>query len=548
MRSCREGVECERTSIAATMPPVGLRLGCDALVGRLDRSAAERAVPYTGGGEEREETMVGRETTSMAAWLRACALAAAMAGVLAAAALAGCSPVGGDGPASSGAVTKDVATEDARDGASAGGAAGAATPSTAGKLRVVGTQLVGADGSPVQLRGVSTHGLAWFPQYVNEPFFRELRQDWGANVVRLALYTAESGGYCTDGDREQLEALVEKGVQFAAEADLYAVVDWHVLSDADPNRHKDEAKAFFAKMSARLAAYDNVIYEICNEPNGGTTWEAVKAYAEEVIPVIRENVPDAVIVVGTPTWSQDVDEAAADPLVADNVLYALHFYAATHQQELRDRLAAAVESGLPVFVSEFGICDASGSGRIDYASADAWVSLMDSLDVSYICWNLSNKDETSALFRPDCAKSSGFAESDLSEEGLWLQGVLRGEAPPTAAAASGAEVAGDEGGGSALGGHSIGEESLSFSMERVNAWEADGAPYEQYEVTVTNGGAPVDAWEVAVSLEGSFELVDSWTGSFSPAGDTLRIANAAYNGSLATGASASDIGFIVRLG
>ncbi len=302
-----------------------------------------------------------------------------------------------------------------------------ATPSTAGALQVSGAQLCAEDGSPVQLRGVSTHGLAWYPQYVNQSFFQELRNDWNANVVRLSLYTAESGGYCTDGDDEALYNLVYNGVNYATEADLYAIVDWHILSDNNPLQHVSEAKEFFARISADLADHTNILYEICNEPNGATTWEDITTYANQIIPVIRANDPDAVIIVGTPTWSQEVDKAAAVPLDADNIMYTLHFYAAEHQQDLRDRLVDAVDAGLSVFVTEFGICEASGDGHIDYASADAWVRLMDDLDISYICWNLSNKNETSALFTTTCNKVSGFTKDDLSDEGKWLMDVLHGE-------------------------------------------------------------------------------------------------------------------------
>lgn len=299
-------------------------------------------------------------------------------------------------------------------------------PSTTGALQVVGSQLCGEDGQPVQLRGVSTHGLSWYPEYVNQPLFTQLRNDWGASVVRLAMYTAEYGGYCTDGDPQQLYLLVRNGVDYATAADLYVIVDWHILSDGNPLQNADAAADFFSRMSADLAQNNNVIYEICNEPNGSTTWADIKAYAQRIIPLIRANDPDAVVIVGTPTWSQEVDKAAADPLDFDNVMYAMHFYATSHKQELRDRLAAAVEGGLPVFVTEFGICDASGNGQIDYESADAWVQLMDQLDVSYLCWNLSNKNEASALFKPDCEKTSDFTADDLSAEGLWLWDVLHG--------------------------------------------------------------------------------------------------------------------------
>lgn len=332
-----------------------------------------------------------------------------------------------DGQASAGdqAAGQQAAVEDAA--CEAFSAANPATPSTAGALQVVGTQLSAEDGRAVQLRGVSTHGLSWYPEYVNQEFFDELRNDWNANVVRLAMYTGESGGYCTDGDPEALYDLVRNGAQYAAAADLYAIVDWHTLSDNNPLQHADEAEDFFARISADLADNNNVLYEICNEPNGSTTWEDISAYADRIIPVIRENDPDAIIIVGTPTWSQEVDKAAATPLAADNLMYTLHFYAASHQQDLRDRLKSTVEGGLPVFVTEFGICDASGDGRIDYASADAWVNLMDELDVSYICWNLSNKDETSALFKTSCTKTSGFTKDDLSEEGVWMWDLLHGK-------------------------------------------------------------------------------------------------------------------------
>ena len=448
-----------------------------------------------------------------------------------------------------------------------------ATPSTTGALHVEGAQLTGQHGGPVQLRGVSTHGLSWFPQYVNPKFFSELRTDWNANVVRLAMYTAESGGYCTDGNKASLKQLATDGVNAATDADLYAIIDWHILSDSNPLQHIDEARVFFSEMSALFSENNNVIYEICNEPNGGTSWADIKTYATEVIPIIRANSPDAVIVVGTPTWSQDVDKAAADPLVGEigeNVMYALHFYAATHQQDLRNKLSLAVEGGLPVFVTEFGICDASGNGRIDYESADQWVVLMDSLNVSYICWNLSNKNEASALFKPDCNKTSGFTEDDLSAEGVWLQGVLSGDAPQSAqgeiaganaiagAGASGTagaqgEIAGatDSQQGTTLPAGSpaqsveASEGALSFTANVVNSWEADGRRFYQYSGTLTNNGSSVNGWQLTLSLGAPFTLTDSWNGRFSVAGSDLQIANVEYNGQLGSGASASDIGFII---
>ena len=301
---------------------------------------------------------------------------------------------------------------------------------SAGRLHVKGTKLVDKKGHEVQLRGVSTHGLSWYPQYVNDKCFAQLHDKWGANVVRLAMYTEEYNGYCS-GDaknRNDLKKLIKNGVRLAKKHKMYVIVDWHILSDGNPNSHKKEAKAFFREMSREFKGYNNVIYEICNEPNNGTSWKEIKSYARSVISTIRKNDKKAVIVVGTPTWSQDVDQAAADPIKGDNIMYALHFYAATHKTDLRNKMTAAINKGLPVFVTEYGICDASGNGAIDKKEADRWIQTMDEYGVSYIAWNLSNKQESSSIIKSSCPKVSGFKKSELSDEGRWLYHLLRKKA------------------------------------------------------------------------------------------------------------------------
>lgn len=296
-----------------------------------------------------------------------------------------------------------------------------------GKLSVKGTDIVDKNGNKYQLKGVSTHGLAWFPDYVNKDAFKTFRDEWGANLVRLAMYTDENGGYCTDGDKNKLKGLIDTGVQSATELGMYVIVDWHILHDLNPNVYKEEAKAFFEEITAKYKDYDNIIYEICNEPNGGTSWAEVKSYAEEIIPIIRKNDPDAIIIVGTPTWSQDVDIAAQDPLDFDNVMYAIHFYAATHTDNIRNKAKTALSSGLPIFVSEFSICDASGNGAIDYNQADLWFDLIDEYNLSYAAWNVSNKDETSSLIKSSCSKTSGWTDDELSETGKWLKKQISGK-------------------------------------------------------------------------------------------------------------------------
>lgn len=299
-----------------------------------------------------------------------------------------------------------------------------------GWLSVSGACLVDEEGQTVQLRGVSTHGMAWFPQYINKEAFQDMRDKWKVNTVRLALYTEEYNGYCTgdDANRQSLETLIDQGVSYAEELGLYLIIDWHILSDGSPNTHLSEAKQFFRKMAKKYDGCKNVIYEICNEPNGGVSWKEIKSYAKKILKVIRasQKKGKSIVIVGTPNWSQDVDIAAKSPIGDDHVVYAMHFYAATHKADYREKLKAALAAGLPVFVSEFGICDASGNGAIDKKEANAWKQLLVKNAVSMCAWNLSNKEETSALIKSDCNKTSKWKTKDLSASGKWLVKAYQG--------------------------------------------------------------------------------------------------------------------------
>lgn len=292
-----------------------------------------------------------------------------------------------------------------------------------GALRVAGSSIVDQFGRPFQLRGVSSHGLAWFGEYVNRESFATWHA-WGANCARLALYTEEWGGWCSGGDRAQLLACVERGVEAATAEGMYVIVDWHILSDGNPLTHRDDAIAFFSDFAARHASANNIIYEICNEPNGGASWADIQSYASAVIPVIRAHDADALVVVGTPTWSQDVDQAAQWRVPFDNVAYALHFYAATHGSWLRDRAEGAYQAGLPILVTECGACDASGNGWVSEAEGDAWISWLNARGIGFVAWGLDNKDERASLIANWCTKTGGWEEWELSQEGAWFKRAL----------------------------------------------------------------------------------------------------------------------------
>lgn len=284
-------------------------------------------------------------------------------------------------------------------------------------------------GQPVQLRAASTHGVQWFPQYVNAEGLQSLRDEWGLNTIRLALYPRE-GGYL-HGSQQAMDQKLQEGVQAATKLGMYVIIDWHVLS-YNPNDDKEAAKEFFKKYATLYKDYKNVIFEICNEPTG-TPWyngsdRDLYTYCKEVSQVIRDCGNNSIIICGTNDWSQRVDEVATKPLKDDgftNIMYSIHFYAATHYDNIKNNYKRAIESGTPVFATEFSCCDASGNGGYDFANADDWMRLFAKDNVSYACWSLCNKAESASLIASSSNKLGRWTAQDLTQNGIWLINTSR---------------------------------------------------------------------------------------------------------------------------
>ena len=311
-----------------------------------------------------------------------------------------------------------------------------------GALHVDGLQVKDKYNQPFTLRGASTHGMHWGDgeTFLNKTAFQNLRDEWGVNMVRLVSYVTQ-GGY-TQGSKDKLDKHIQEGVSNLTDLGMYAIIDWHVHAE-NPNDTKSQAIEFFDMYSKMYKDQSNIIYEICNEPTG-TPWNQIRPYAVDVVNTIRANDPDAIIVVGTNNWSQDVDEVATNGGKLDdpNVMYTIHFYSGSHGESFREKVRTALNAGTPVFCTEFGVCDASGNGGFDLEEADRWIDFFEENGISYCCWSLSKKNESASMLSPECNKVNGFTNADLGATGAWLINTYRsrgGETPaPSASAAPGA--------------------------------------------------------------------------------------------------------------
>jgi endoglucanase len=285
-----------------------------------------------------------------------------------------------------------------------------------GQLSVQGNYMVSQYGDTVQLRGVSLFWSQWMGQYYNGDVVKWLRDDWKCTVVRAAM-GVESGGYLENPDTEVQKVM--DVVDAAISKGIYVIIDYH---SHEAYKNPDAAKRFFGQMAKKYGAYPNVLYEVFNEPLQDPSWTRnLKPYAEMVIAKIREFDPDNIVIVGTRQWSQMVSEAGLNPIKQPNIMYTLHFYSGTHREWLREEAQKAMNSGIALFVTEYGTCDASGNSNLDLAETKIWYDFLDAHKISYCNWSIADKAETASTLKPGANQFGKWESYDLTPSGIFVR-------------------------------------------------------------------------------------------------------------------------------
>jgi hypothetical protein len=304
-----------------------------------------------------------------------------------------------------------------------------------GKLKLVGLQLSSECGNPVQLKGMSTHGLQWFPQCIynasNTRALDSLSLNWGADIIRLANYV-EEGGYLTDTTR--YKTMIDSLVDRIGRKGMYCLIDWHIVqhgtdSAGDPHRKMGDAKRFWDYMSKKHGGKKHVLYEICNEPSGNwVDWPRIKSYADTIIHVIRKNDPESIIIVGTPQWSGNPAAVVGNELpdsISYNVMYTYHFYATTHKGYIPQ--IKNIVTKIPIFVSEWGTTTSSGTGQIDFVDTDRFMDVFNGnnaagVTVSWCNWSLADNTDSSSVLKSNSCASYKF--SNTSKSGTKVRSMM----------------------------------------------------------------------------------------------------------------------------
>lgn len=267
-----------------------------------------------------------------------------------------------------------------------------------GWLHVEGNMIKNEKNKLVHLRGINSHSPYWYGYNYTYNNLKTLRDNWGINIFRIAMFTnPEMNGYIND--QENRKVLIKQIVDICIKLDIYVIIDWHILDDNNPMTYKEEAKEFFDEMSKEYKDVPNVLYEICNEPNGDeVTWDdVIKPYAEEVIDVIRNNSKNSFIIVGTADWCKDTPSVIKNPLQIENIMYAVHTYMGNDIYTVQDNLKLAIKEKLPVIITECAATDGTGDGYTYLDYFQKWVGYLEENNLSWMVWQFSDRGESSSL-------------------------------------------------------------------------------------------------------------------------------------------------------
>ncbi len=425
-----------------------------------------------------------------------------------------------------------------------------------GQLRVQGNRIVDQSGTAVQLRGMSLYWSQWVPKYWNINTIRWLRDDWKITVIRASMgVNGTTDGYLVNptAERDKVIAVVDAAIQLG----IYVIIDWH---DHTANTHQSQAQTFFADMAQRYGNTPNVLYETWNEPTVESWSGVIKPYHQALVATIRQRDPDNIIICGTRTWSQEVDEAAANPVSGTNIAYTLHFYANTHKQFLRDKAQSALNRGQALFVTEYGTTDASGNGAVNAAETATWWSFLDQNKISHANWSVADLGESSAALVSGASANGGWSLNQIKQSGQLVRSECIAKAPDLSGGSTGNPVAAgtyslrNRGSGKML-------DNLGSTADGANVAQwADGSSNNQrYVLTYTGGFAKLmcvtgSKYLDSINHTADASTVSQWSGSTSfnqqwtlqsLGGGYYKIVNRANGKCLDTNGTTNDGGIMV---
>ena len=321
------------------------------------------------------------------------------------------------------------------------------------RLHVEGNQIKNACGGTVVLRGISLVDLGAIVAYEGANGVTKRIDDLVANglaghVVRLPVYprtnvnseypyysplpfpvgppapSTASGSHMEITADEYVSMVLRPAVDYAASKGLYTIIDYHQIDDTSGQSATD-ATTFWTMVAPRFKDDANVLYEAYNEPidlklgsSSAARWEAYKPHAQAWIDAIRAGAPDTIIIVGSPSWSQNMSGAAASPLQGTNLVYTAHVYPGNWSSTFKSEVATCI-AARPVFITEWGYTSGSSTDMNLKAPSASWgpdfQKIVDANGASWTAW-VADKAWAPPIYATD--------GTDLTDFGMLVKGWL----------------------------------------------------------------------------------------------------------------------------
>lgn len=268
-------------------------------------------------------------------------------------------------------------------------------------VSVKGNKFVDHTGQVVVFRGLAfsdPENLLKQDQW-NENYFKQAAQ-WGANIVRIPVHPS---AWRKLGVKKYL-ALLDQGVQWAKQNDLYVILDWHAIGNLktglmqDPSYDTDmkETMQFWRIIAGHYINEPSVaFYEIFNEPTtfngrlGDMTWSEWKTLAESIIKLIYAWDAKKIPLVAGLDWAYDLTPIKTDPISLPGIAYVTHPYPQKRQQPWEKQWQqdwGYVAETYPVFATEFGF-QTGGPMPVD-GTAEYGRRLLDFFKPRAISWTV----------------------------------------------------------------------------------------------------------------------------------------------------------------
>lgn len=303
---------------------------------------------------------------------------------------------------------------------------------SAGEGRIYGSCQGVVDGAEVQVRGMSLYWslLSEATEFWTETAVTTMVNSMNIQLIRASMATGSedwSGpykGYAVDAQNQK--NLVSAVVEAAIKNDIYVIIDWH---SHEAHNQTQSAQGFFSEMAQKYGSYDNVIFELYNEPKD-IEWATIKNYANQVIPKIREY-SNNLILVGNRSWDQHPEEVIGNEVTdsQNNTAYTLHYYAMSHCVSGTYSWGGscegangekAIKAGLSLFISEWGTVSADGSGTPGTSENKTWQDFADKYKLSWANWSASKINEGASAF----TSSATASNLQYSSSGNIVKGYL----------------------------------------------------------------------------------------------------------------------------